>query len=165
MLAFLFLLLSPLKNCHFHSIRSLVFSVKCPTTIIWRHLYSSRYVLRYLHIVPSRLSPGQKVARVAFALKLRKVLTSAKHKSWYCFVTGAWSWFYSSTDKEYMWAPKGAPTPTRPRQTISSPKRILAFFGRHLGLLRFRFSRKEFVLMPLISARKYSLRSIRTDES
>jgi hypothetical protein len=76
---------------------------------------------------------NQKATRVAFAIELMKGLTSSKYWSWCCFMTGDGSSFPFSTDNDYLWVPKGASTPTRPRQTIISPKRMLTICWSSLG--------------------------------
>jgi hypothetical protein len=71
---------------------------------------------------------AQKAARIESAIELMKVFCSVKHYGWRCILTGNESWFYFTINFNHAWVPEGAVTPTRPRQTISSPKRTLAVF-------------------------------------
>jgi hypothetical protein len=80
------------------------------------------------------LSLVQKAARVESAIKLKKVLCSAKHYGWRYILKGDESWFYFTINLDYAWLPEGAVTATRSRQTISSPKRMFTVFWSPLGL-------------------------------
>jgi histone-lysine N-methyltransferase SETMAR len=89
--------------------------------------------VRNLRIVPHTLSPAQKVARVESAIQLKKILLSAKHRGWRYILTGDESWFYFTINYDHIWLPDGALTPTRPRHTINTPKRMLTIFWSPLG--------------------------------
>jgi hypothetical protein len=54
------LIASAMEESPFHSVRSLASTIKIPSTTVWRHLHSSGYVVRNLHIVPHALSGAQK---------------------------------------------------------------------------------------------------------
>jgi hypothetical protein len=108
-------------------------TIKIPPTTVWRHLYAKGYVVQNLHIVPHMLSLAQKAARVESAIELKKMLCSAKHYGRRYILTGDESWFYFTINPDYAWVPEGAVTPTRSRQTISSPKRILIVFWSPLS--------------------------------
>jgi hypothetical protein len=127
------LIAAALEESSFRSVRSLASDVKYPSTTVWRHLHSSGYVLRHLHVVPHTFSPDQKAARVESAIELKKVLMLAKYRSWRYFMTGDESWFYYSMDHERIWIPEAATAPTRPKQTISSPEQMLIIFWSPLG--------------------------------
>jgi histone-lysine N-methyltransferase SETMAR len=127
------LIADALEESPFHTVRSMASAIKIPPTTVWRHLHSRGYVVRHLHIVPHTLSMAQKAARVESAIALKKVLCSAKHQSWRYILTGDESWFYFSNDPDHAWVPEGAAIPTRPRQTIGSPKRMLTVFWSPLG--------------------------------
>jgi hypothetical protein len=71
---------------------------------------------------------AQKVARVESAIALKKGSCSAKHQGGRYILTGDKSWFYLSNNPDHAGVPEGAVIPTRSRQTISSPKRILTGF-------------------------------------
>jgi histone-lysine N-methyltransferase SETMAR len=76
---------------------------------------------------------AQKAARVESAIALKKVICSAKHQGWRYILIGDESWFYFSNNPDHAWVPGGAAIPARPRQTISSPKRMLTVFWSPLG--------------------------------
>jgi hypothetical protein len=78
------------------------------------------------------LSLAQKAARVKSAIELKKVLCSAKRYGWRCILTGDDSWFYFTINPDHAWVPEGAVTPTRSRQTISNPERMLTVFWSSL---------------------------------
>ena len=122
-----------LEESPFHTVRSLASAIKIPPTTVWRHLHSRGYVVRHLHIVPHTLSAAQKAARVESAIALRKVICSAKRRGWRYLLTGDESWFYFMNNPDHAWVPEGTAVPTRPRQTISSPKRMLIVFWSPLG--------------------------------
>jgi hypothetical protein len=73
------LVINAFEESPFHSVGSLVSTIKIPPTAVWRHLHARRYVVRNLHIVPHMLFLAQKAAPVESAIKLKKVLCSAKH--------------------------------------------------------------------------------------
>jgi hypothetical protein len=54
------LVINALEESPFHSVRSLVSTIKIPRTTVWRHLHVRGYVVRNLHIVPHMLSLAQK---------------------------------------------------------------------------------------------------------
>jgi hypothetical protein len=122
------LVANALEESPFHTVRSLASAIKISPTTIWRHLHSRGYVVWHLHIVPHTLSIAQKVARVESAIALKKVICSGKHQDWRSILTGYESWFYFSNNPDHAWVPEGAAIPTRSRQTICSPKRMLTAF-------------------------------------
>jgi hypothetical protein len=117
-----------LEEAPFHSVRSTASTTKIPHTAVWRHLHSAGYVMTNLRIVPHTLCPAQKVARVESPIHLKKILLSAKHRGWHYILTGDESWFYFTINHDHIWLPEEALTPTRPRQTINTPKRMLTIF-------------------------------------
>jgi hypothetical protein len=76
---------------------------------------------------------AQKAAQVEAVIELKKVLCWAKYYAWRYILTGDESWFYFTINLDHAWVPEGAVTPTRSRQTISSPTRMLTVFWSPLG--------------------------------
>jgi histone-lysine N-methyltransferase SETMAR len=114
-------------------VRSLARAIKIPPITVQRHLHSRGYVVRHLHIVLYTLSMAQKAARVESAIALEKVICSAKYQGWRDILTGDASWFYFGNNPGHAWVPEGAAIPTRSRQTISRPKRMLTVFWSPFG--------------------------------
>jgi hypothetical protein len=81
----------------------------------------------------SDFPPSQKVARVESAILLKMLLLSAKHHGWRDILTGDESWFYFPINDDHISLPEEALTPTRLRQTINTPKRMLTIFWSPLG--------------------------------
>jgi hypothetical protein len=127
------LVINALEEARFHSVRSLASTIKIPPTTGWRHLHARDYVVRNMHIVPHMLSLAQKADRVEAAIELKKVLCSGKHCDWRYILMGDELWFYFTTNPDYAWVPGRAVTATRPRQIISSSKRMLTVFWSPLG--------------------------------
>jgi histone-lysine N-methyltransferase SETMAR len=86
-----------------------------------------------LCIVPHTLSPAQKIARVESALHLKKILVSAKPRGWGYILTRDESWLHFTINHDHIWLPEEALNPTRPRQTINTPKRMLTIFWSPVG--------------------------------
>jgi hypothetical protein len=122
-----------LSHAPFHSVHSLSSAIKCPWSTVWRHLHCAGHVVRNLHFVPHTLSSAQKASRVEYAIELKQVLASAKHRSWRYFLTDDESWFCFSSDHDHMWVAEGEKPPTRTWQTAASPKRMLTVFWSPLG--------------------------------
>jgi hypothetical protein len=117
-----------LEESPFHSVRSSASTIKIPPTTVWRHLHARGYVVRNLHIVPHMLSFAQKRTRVEPAIEWKKVLCSAKQYGWRYILTDDESWLYFTINPDHAWVPEGAVTPTRSRQTVGNPKRMLTVF-------------------------------------
>jgi hypothetical protein len=117
----------------FHSVRSLATVIKSPPARVWRHLRAAGYVLRHLRLVPHTLSISHKATRIGMAIELKNVIESVKYRVWRYLLTGDESWFYFSIDHDNIWLQDGVPIPTRPKKTISSPKRMLTVFWSPLG--------------------------------
>jgi hypothetical protein len=89
------------------------------------------------------LSLAQKAARVKSAIELKKVLCSAKRYGWRYILTSDESWFYFTINPDHAWVPERAVAPTRSRQIISGPKRILTVFRSPLGFSLVQILPKE----------------------
>jgi hypothetical protein len=72
------LIAKTLEETHFHSVHPLANTLKISQATIWRYLHSAGYVVPNLRIISHSLSRTQKAARVVSAIRLRKVLSSAK---------------------------------------------------------------------------------------
>jgi hypothetical protein len=53
---------------------------------------------------------------------------SAKHGGWRYILKGDESWFYFTVSQDQIRLPEEAVIPTRPRETVSTPKRIFTSF-------------------------------------
>jgi hypothetical protein len=141
----------------------IVFRHQASTHTVWQHLHSAGFVVRNLLLIPHEFSPSQKAERVGMAAELQPMLHCAKHRPWRYFLTGDESWFYYTTGHGHMWIPDGEDVSIRPRQTIASPKRILAVFWSRLGFVFVEILRKGFFLILGISAPTFSLQLCRID--
>jgi hypothetical protein len=82
------------------------------------------------------LSEAQKQTRVATSKRLLDRLGSVQQQGWEYLVTLDGAWFYFSNRHEQIWLPDQEDPPTIQRETISSPKTMLAVvwnpYGFHL---------------------------------
>jgi hypothetical protein len=74
------------------------------STIVYRRLIQSLgFVARHLQWVPHALSDAQKGERVNLSRQLLRMLEVQGDRVWHDIVTLDESWFYLSTDYEFVW--------------------------------------------------------------
>jgi hypothetical protein len=96
------------------------------------------------------------------AIELQQILQSAKHRTWRYFLTGDEPWFYSTIEQDFMWIPDGGEVQTRPRRTISSPKRMMTVFLSRLVFSHVEISQKGIQFLS-ISAPIFAVQPCRID--
>lgn len=119
-------ILQALEDEPFASVRRIASKTYLPKSTVYRHLVSSlQYTVKHLTWIPHTLTNEQKGTRVSKSIELLALLRSMEHQSWVHFVTLDESWFYLSTDYEFLWLPRDEPPPTRSKKMIDSPKTML----------------------------------------
>jgi hypothetical protein len=76
------------------------------TTVYRRFTRSLGFVARHLRWVPHALSDAQKGERVNLSRRLLRMLEVQRDRAWHDVVTLDESWFYLSTDYEFVWLPR-----------------------------------------------------------
>jgi hypothetical protein len=93
----------------FASVRQLSRLTHLPATIVYRRLTQSLgFVACHLRWVPHALSDAQKGERINLSRRLlrMRMLEVQRHRAWHDIVTLDESWFYPSTDYEFVWLPQ-----------------------------------------------------------
>jgi hypothetical protein len=94
-----------------------------PSTTVYRRLTQlPGFVERHLRCVPHALLDAQKGERVNLFRQLLRTLEVQRGRAWHDIVTLDQSWFYLSTDHEFVWLPRDEKVPERERHTIQSKK-------------------------------------------
>jgi hypothetical protein len=114
-------ILAALADSPSASVRPLSRLTHLPSTIVYRCLTQSLgFVARHLRQVPHALSDAQKGERVNLSRRLLGMPEVQGDRAWHDIVTLDESWFYLSTDYEFVWLPRDETVPERERHTIQS---------------------------------------------
>jgi hypothetical protein len=90
-----------------------------PSTTVYRRLTQSLgFVPRQLRWVPHALSDAPKGERVNLSRRLLRMLEVQRDRAWHDIITLDASWFYLSTNYEFIWLPRDEKVPERERHTI-----------------------------------------------
>jgi hypothetical protein len=112
-------ILAALEDSSFASVRQLFRLTYLPSTTVYRSLTQSLgFVARHLQWVPHALSDAQKGERVNLSRRLLRMLKVQRDRPWHDIVTLDESWFYLSTDYEFVWLPRDTKISERERHTI-----------------------------------------------
>jgi hypothetical protein len=96
------------------SVRQLSGLTHFPSTIVYRRLtLSLGFVARHLRLVPHVLSDARKGERVNLSRRLLRMLEVQRDRAWHDIITLDESWFYMSTDYEFVWLPRHEKVPER----------------------------------------------------
>jgi hypothetical protein len=101
-------ILSAIEDNAFASVPQLSRLTNLPSTTVDRRLTQSlRFVARHLRWMLHALSDARKDERVNLSRRLlrMRMLEVQCDRAWYDIVTGDESWFYLSTDSEFVWLP------------------------------------------------------------
>jgi hypothetical protein len=90
--------------------------------------------VKHLRWVPHSLTATQKTERVTLSIELLHQLRSIEHHGWQFIITLDESWFYLSTDYEYIRLHQEEQPPERPRHTIQDPQPMVTIAWNPLGL-------------------------------
>jgi hypothetical protein len=118
-------IVTALDESPFVSVRQLSRLTHLHSTTVYRRLTQSLgFVARHLRWVPHVLSDAQKGERVNLSRRLlrmrMRMLEVQRDRAWHDIVTLDESWFYRSTDYEFVWLPRDEKVPERERHTIQS---------------------------------------------
>jgi hypothetical protein len=83
--------------------------------------------------VPHPLSDAQKGERVNLFRRPLQMLEVQRNRAWHDIVTLDESWFYLSTDYEFVWLPRDKKVPENERHTIQSTKFVLTIVWNPRG--------------------------------
>jgi hypothetical protein len=88
-------------------VRQLSRLTNLPSTIVYRSLAESLgFVARHLRWVPNALSDAPNGERVNPSRRRLRMLEVQRDRAWHDIVTVNESWFYLSTDYEFVWLPQ-----------------------------------------------------------
>jgi hypothetical protein len=100
-------ILTALEDSPFASLRQLSWLTYLPSTTVYRRLTQSlRFMARHLRWVPHTLSNAQMVEKANLSRQLLRMLMVQRDRAWYDIITLDESWFYLSTDYEFVWLPR-----------------------------------------------------------
>jgi hypothetical protein len=100
-------ILSALEDIPFASVRQLSRLTHLPSTTVYRRFTQSLgFVARHLRWVPHALSAAQRGEKVNRSRRLLRMLEVRRGRAWHDIVTLDESWFYQSTDYEFVWHPR-----------------------------------------------------------
>jgi hypothetical protein len=127
-------ILKALADEPFSSVRGLARHTCLSRTAVHRHLTCSiGSTACHLRWVPHRLSPGQKVKRMALSRELLSMLHQEEARDWHNIITLDESWFCLCTDHELIWLTPGEMVPEREWCMIQSPKSIITVAWNERG--------------------------------
>jgi hypothetical protein len=119
-------ILRALEEQPFSSVRQLARATHLASSTVYAHLTQKLgYTVRHLRWVPHKLSDENMRVRMEVSHQLSEMLEDQKRRSWEDIVTLDESWFYFSTDYEFIWIPLGTEPPERERLTIQSKKLMI----------------------------------------
>jgi hypothetical protein len=119
-------ILAALEDSLFPSVRQLSQLTHLRSTIVYRRLTQSlEFVARHLRWVPHALPDAQKGERVNLSRRLLRMLELQRDRASHDTVTLDESWFYPSTDYEFVWLPRDEKVPEKERHTIQPDKFML----------------------------------------
>jgi hypothetical protein len=96
-------ILAALEDSPFASVRQLFRLTHLPSTAVYRRLTQSLgFVAGHLRWVPHALSDAQEGERVNLSRRLLSMLEVQRDRAWHDIVTLDESWFYLSTDYEFV---------------------------------------------------------------
>jgi hypothetical protein len=100
-------ILATREDSPFASVRQLSRLTYLPSTTVDRRLTQSLgFVARHLRWVSHALSDAQKGQSVSLFRGLLRMLEVQRDRAWHGIVTLDESWFYLSTDYEFVWIPR-----------------------------------------------------------
>jgi hypothetical protein len=105
-------ILAAVEDSPFASVRQLSRLTHFHSMTVYRRLTQSLgFVARHLRWVPHALSDAQKGGRVNLSQRLLRMLEVQRDRAWHDIVTLDESWFYLSTDYEFVWLPQNEKFP------------------------------------------------------
>jgi hypothetical protein len=114
-------ILAVLEDNPFASVRQLSRLTHLPPTTVYRRLTEPLgLVARHLRSVPHALSDAQKGGRVNLSQRLLQMPEVQRDRAWHDNLALDGSWFYQSTDYEFVWLPGDEKVPERERHAIQS---------------------------------------------
>jgi hypothetical protein len=136
-------ILAALEESPFASVRQLS-RLTHPSTTVYRLLTQPLgFVARHLRWVPHTGSDAQNGERVNLSPQLLRMLEVQHDQAWHGIVILDKSWFYLSTDYEFVWPPRDEIVPERERHTIQSKKFMLTIVWNPHGVPFDQGSRKR----------------------
>jgi hypothetical protein len=112
-------ILAALEDSPFASVRQLSRLTHLPSTTVYRRLTQSLgFVVHHLRWVLHALSDAQKGERVNLSRQLLRMLEVQRDRAWHDIVALDESWFYLSTDYEFVCLSGDENVPERERHTI-----------------------------------------------
>jgi hypothetical protein len=129
-------ILAALEDSPFASVWQLSRLAHLPSTTVYRRpTQSLGFVARHLQWVPHALSDAQKGERVNLSRRRLRMLAVQRDRAWHDIITLNESWFYLSTDYEFIWLPRDENVPEREPHTIQSKKFMLTIIWNPRGFI------------------------------
>jgi hypothetical protein len=128
------IILAALKGSPFASVPQLSRLTHLPSTTVYRRpTQSLGLVARHLRWAPHALSDAQKGERVNLSLRLLPMLEVQRDRTWHDIVTLNESWFYLSTDYEFIWLPRDGQFPKENDTQFNRKNSCSRSFGIRAG--------------------------------
>jgi hypothetical protein len=149
-------ILSSLDENPFASVRQLSRFTHIPPMTVYRSLTNSlRFTVRHLRWIPHALSHAQKKQRVELSRQLLWKLRIQCDRVWHNLVTLDESWFYLTTDHEFIWLLEAGELSERERRTIQSKSSCSQSFGIRTGFIWLTFVQRGTNSTALIISLKF----------
>jgi hypothetical protein len=150
------IILAALEDSPLASVRQPSRLAHLPSTTVYRRLTQLLgFVARHFQWVPHALSDAQKGERVNWSRGLLRVLEVQRDRTWHGIVTLDKSWFYLSTDYEFVWLPRGEKFPKENDTQFNRKNSCPQSFGICAGSIRSRVSKKVASSTPAIMSLRY----------
>jgi hypothetical protein len=123
-------ILAALEDSPFASVRQLSRLTHLPSATVYHRLAQSMgFVARHLQWLPHALSDAQNDERVHLSRTPVRMLEVQRNRAWHDIVTLDKSWFYLSTDYEFVWPLRDEKVTEREQHTIQSKNSCSRSFG------------------------------------
>jgi hypothetical protein len=127
-------ILTTLEDSVFASVRQLSRLAHRPSTTVYRLLTQSLgFVARHLRWVPHGLLDAQNSERVNLSRRLLRMLEVHCDRAWHDIVTLGESWFYLSTDYEFIWVRRDEKFPKENDTQFNRKNSYSRLFGIRAG--------------------------------
>jgi hypothetical protein len=151
-------ILSSLDDNLFASRRQLSRLTHIPSTTVYRRITNSLgFTAHHFRWSPNTLSQAQKKQRVELTRQLLRTLQIQCDRTWHDFVTLDESWFYLTTDHEFIWLPESGEVFERERPIIQSTKVMLTivwnpreFHSVNILAKRYKFNNTHYITEILL---------------
>jgi hypothetical protein len=149
-------ILAVLEDSLFASVRLLSRLTHLFSTTVSRGLTQSPGVVaHHLRWEPHALSDAQKGETVNLSRRLLRMLEVQRDRAWHGSITLNESWFYLSTDYEFVWLPRDEKVPERERHTIQSKQFMLIIVWNPRGFHLIKVLEKVASSTPAIISLRY----------